>query len=261
MYLHIVLIGLSPLIPVPVLDDWVKAFFQRQLVSDLARVHGLNLTPSEVEILADDHSGCVGGCLTMLVLYPAKKLLRKAFFVLEWQRALNTLSHTYYHAHLLNAVFERGWQAPGQVRYAWHVRRAVDEARRAANTRVLNQLSSETLTHSRDLALGIARAMQNQVTASATQFNVSFQAGMFTGLRRISPRLARAMRQRFPSWVQRRARQEESARARLDSATPASWPGLLDLVQRLQTQWGRIPESHLRELEQRLANALARWSG
>lgn len=253
MYLHIVLIGLSPLIPVPVVDDWVKTFFQRQLVSDLAAAHGLSLTPTEVEILADDHSGCAGGCLTVLVLYPAKKILRKAFFVLEWQRALNTLSHTYYHAHLLQAVFERGWPHPGEMRHAWRVRRAVDAARRAANTRLLNQLSAEALGHSREAATRLV----HQLAESTTQMHISFQAELFTGLRRISPRLARAVRARFPRWAQRRTRQEETARDRLNAAHPQGWPGVAELAQRLQTAWARLPAQHMAELEQRVHQQLA----
>lgn len=248
MYLHLALIGLAPLIPVPVLDDWAKTFFQRRLVADLAAAHSLTLTPAEVEILADDHSGCVSGCLAMLVMYPAKKILRKVFFVLEWQRALNTLSHAYYHAHLLNAVFERGWPHPGDLPHAWRVRRAVDAARRTANTRLLNQLSARALNHSRDAAQQLAR----QLTASLTQVHTSFQAGLLIWLRRISPRWARAARQRFPRWTQRRQRQEEALRARLQAAHPETWPGVADLAQALQTAWNALPAQHLAELESRL---------
>ena len=50
---HAVLVGLTPLIPVPLLDDLVKSFIYRRLVELLAFRYKLTLSASEVSILAE----------------------------------------------------------------------------------------------------------------------------------------------------------------------------------------------------------------
>jgi hypothetical protein len=117
---HAVLTGLTPLIPVPFLDDLVKAYFQRRLVRRLGERHGVALAPDEVSALADDpSSGCLSGCVVTLVLYPIKKLFRKIFFVLEWKRAVDTASRTYHRGLLYDYALGEGLvekHAPPAVR-------------------------------------------------------------------------------------------------------------------------------------------------
>src|SRR5262245_43958384 len=83
---HAVLIGLTPLIPIPVLDDLVKSFFYRRLVELLVFRHKLTLSPGEVNILAEDRSrGLFNGCLLGTLEYIVKRLIRKLTIILEWR--------------------------------------------------------------------------------------------------------------------------------------------------------------------------------
>ena len=50
---HAVLVGLTPLIPVPVVDDLTKNYFRRRLVRRLAASSGRGLTEAELGALLD----------------------------------------------------------------------------------------------------------------------------------------------------------------------------------------------------------------
>jgi hypothetical protein len=98
---YAVLTGLTPLIPVPVLDDMAKSYFRRRLVRTLAAARGLNLAAADVEALtAERGGGCLGGCIGAVLVYPLKKIFRKVFFFLEWKRAIDLTSRTYHFGYL-----------------------------------------------------------------------------------------------------------------------------------------------------------------
>jgi hypothetical protein len=125
---HAVLTGLTPLIPIPLLDDLVKAYFLRRLVRRLGASHGFTLDPEDVKILADEpETGCLPGCLGRVLLYPVKKIFRKIFFFLEWKRATDLVSRTYHRGYLLDHAIREGWYGPGLgLQPAQAVRAAVD---------------------------------------------------------------------------------------------------------------------------------------
>lgn len=99
---YAVLTGLTPLIPVPLLDDAVKGYLRRRLVRKLAASCGRTLSREELDALtAERRGGCFGGCLGTLIFYPLKKIFRKVFFFLEWKRAVDLTSRTYHFGHLI----------------------------------------------------------------------------------------------------------------------------------------------------------------
>lgn len=106
-----VLAGLSPLVPVPFVDDWLINYFRRRLVKSLAASHGQEFTSEAISILADDrdNKGCLLGCLSMVIFYPLKKIFRKVFYFLEWKRAVDLTSHTYHYGYLLNYALRDGF--------------------------------------------------------------------------------------------------------------------------------------------------------
>ncbi|HEX8354707.1 MAG TPA: hypothetical protein VF611_17500, partial [Pyrinomonadaceae bacterium] len=70
---HAVLTGLTPLIPVPLVDDLVKSYFRKRLVRSLAASAGRRLSEEEVDALtAETGGGCLGGCVTTALVYPLK---------------------------------------------------------------------------------------------------------------------------------------------------------------------------------------------
>lgn len=106
-----VLVGLSPLVPVPFVDDWLVNYFRRRLVRSLASSHGQQFSDESVSLLADEKGskGCLLGCLSMVILYPIKKIFRKVFYFLEWKRAVDLTSHTYHFGYLLNFALRDGF--------------------------------------------------------------------------------------------------------------------------------------------------------
>src|SRR5687767_7690519 len=116
--LHSVLAGLTPLIPIPLLDDLVKSYFKRRMVRKLAATHTQFLNHTDLATLADDpDTGCLLGCLTTAIVYPLKAVFRKIFFFLEWKRAVDVVSHTYYQGYLLEFALGEKWIAPAGPRH------------------------------------------------------------------------------------------------------------------------------------------------
>src|ERR671932_759823 len=78
---HAVLAGLTPLIPVPVLDDLAKNYFRKRLVRQLAAANGRELGDRDADALAAERErGCVSGCLLTALVYPLKSVFRKLFY-------------------------------------------------------------------------------------------------------------------------------------------------------------------------------------
>lgn len=147
---YAVLAGLTPLIPVPFLDDMVKAYFKRRMVRALAGSRNQALNANQVRKLADDReSGCLLGCLTAVTLYPLKKIFRKIFFFLEWKRAIDTVSHTYYQGYLIDYAMGQAWLVPAGSLPVETLRPAVDSVLKQINTSLIERLVVETFRQSK----------------------------------------------------------------------------------------------------------------
>ncbi len=138
--LHSILAGLTPLIPMPFLDDLVKTYFKRRMVRRLAAAHSQLLGDADVETLSDDKdSGCLVGCLTTVVIYPLKAIFRKIFFFLEWKRAIDTVSHTYYQGFLVEFALAERWLVPAGSIAATDARRVSDHLLQQVNTSLIER--------------------------------------------------------------------------------------------------------------------------
>jgi hypothetical protein len=127
---YAILVGMTPLIPLPVLDDIAQSYFERRMIERLAGAHQLPLTTVQLDELSTqpDAAGCVKGCLLNLLLYPLKKLLRKIFFFLEIKRTIDLVATTYAKGHVLDRVLARGLCAPAGPHGPAQVRGATDRA-------------------------------------------------------------------------------------------------------------------------------------
>lgn len=160
---HAVLIGLTPLIPVPYLDDLVKSYFYKRLVRSLAARHKLSLSSEEINILAEDRGqGSIRGCLLGILEYIVKRLIRKLIILLEWHRAIDLVTQAYYAAYLMDYAFQQGWYAPGDPQRAVRLRTAIDTARKNANVNLVRNIVKSSFNQSRGLVLDAVR----QVTRS-----------------------------------------------------------------------------------------------
>ena len=214
-----VLAGLTPLIPVPLLDDLVKNYFRKRLLRSLAAEAGRALSEEEVGALAaESESGCLTGCLLTALVYPLKAVFRKLFYFLEWKRAADLTSRTYHFGYLAGyAMRPRGDGASAlDLRGARAVGQAIQAVCLEAPIKPLEAAVGGTFRQSKR-ALGGAAAL------------------LSSSLRRVTGR----------------ARAEQVAAA-IESVEPQEQRELDPVVTRLQRSIANVPEEHFRALRRRL---------
>jgi hypothetical protein len=154
-----VLTGLTPLIPLPLVDDAAYTRLMRRMTSQLATAHGVELSNEQIRVLSDaPGGGCLPGCLGSVLLYPLGKLFRKLFFFLEWKRAVDIVSHTYYHGYLLNAALREGYL---ETHGAMAVRAATDRVLRRVDTRLIERAVRSVFRKSQRVLRNTARLWQS----------------------------------------------------------------------------------------------------
>lgn len=262
---HAVFIGLTPLIPIPVVDDLVKSFFQKNLVRLLATSYNLSLSTGEVDMLAEERgegcvNGCVNGCVFGLVEYLVKRLVRKVIFLLEWRRAINLVTHAYYIGYLMDHAFSQGWYVPGDVKRAIQLRTSIELARRGANTGLVQRIVQSSFNQSRMAVLGAVKQISNSFQDVALRRSrIWLRRLVAVRLRRFAPRLSR--------WLYRRLRPvagasdplvdaENMVAQTLERESPGFRAALQQLILNIQERLSEVPRGHFETLEQRLAGAL-----
>jgi len=126
---HAVLAGLTPLIPIPIVDDAVKAAIERRLVREVGRASQQELDDKTVELLAGEEPGNLLVSIAKgIVTFPLKLIFRKVFVVLEVKRASDIASQAYHRGHLFDLALASGVMAPRGPIPPEQVRIAVDAA-------------------------------------------------------------------------------------------------------------------------------------
>jgi len=214
-----VLAGLTPLIPVPLVDDLVKNYFRKRLLRSLAAEAGRALSEEELGALsAEAERGCVTGCLLTALVYPLKAVFRKLFYFLEWKRAADLTSRTYHFGYL--SAYAMRARANGasalDLRGARAVGEAIQAVCREAPIKPLEAAVGGTFRQSRRVLKGAASLLA-------------------TALRRLTGS----------------ARPEQVAEA-IRSVEPEEERELDPVVTRLQRSIASVPEEHFRHLRQSL---------
>ena len=161
---HAVLVGLTPLIPVPFVDDLVKSHLLRRMAGELASGRGRRLNHEEVEALTAERGdgGCLGGCLGQAILYPLKKVFRKIFFFLEWKRAADLTSRTYHHGYLIDHALAP--RADGsrliERKSAAEIGAAIDAVCRTSPVKPLESAVGATFRGSKSVLTGAAGILE-----------------------------------------------------------------------------------------------------
>ena len=218
---HSVLAGLTPLIPIPIIDDLARVYFVRRLVRKLTAAHGCEVIDEGIKILADERNGgCLRGCAMATLLLPFKLIFRKVFFFLEWKRAVDTASHVYYQGYLLDCSLAEGWCAPAGHRSFPEVREAIDAVLGRLNTSLIDRAIRGTFSQSKS-TLKSAAAM------------------LARGLRR-TPRTA----------------SPEQVGEAVESVEEREGKEIEGIIDRLQGAIGRIPAGHFQRLREDLAMQL-----
>ncbi len=156
---HAVLTGLTPLIPVPLVDDLVKSYFRRRLVRSLAASAGRSLSEEELGgLTAEREGGCLRGCAVSVLVYPLKAVFRKVFYFLEWKRAADTTSRTYHFGYLVGHALRARADGPSplDLRGARAVGEAIDAVCREAPIKPLEAAVGSTFRKSKGVLRGAA---------------------------------------------------------------------------------------------------------
>lgn len=110
---HAVLVGLTPFIPIPIVDDIVKAYLERRLTREIAALSGVTLSDEAVKAIAEGPGESIFAQLGKgALLLPVRLFFRKIFFVLEIKRASDVASAAYHRGYLLDAAFAAGAHLP-----------------------------------------------------------------------------------------------------------------------------------------------------
>lgn len=159
---YAVLIGLTPFIPVPFVDDVVEAALLRRFVRGLAASRSITIGEDEVRGLA---TGTGDGVLKKvargIVVYPIKKLFRKTFFFLEGKRVVDLASLTFCRGYLLDLAFARGWAGGGVS--AGAVNEAIEKACREAGTSPIEHAARAAFNGSRAALSGAVEGLTRAV--------------------------------------------------------------------------------------------------
>lgn len=147
---YAVLAGLTPLIPIPFVDDLAKDYFRKRLVQSLAASRQVMLPRGTVDALTAERQGCLlGGCLGQILIYPLRKLFSKIFFFLEWKRVLDLTSQTYHFGYLVDCALADGYLSGPQARSLDEVRLAIEAVCREAPIRPIESAVAATFRQSR----------------------------------------------------------------------------------------------------------------
>ena len=157
------LVGLSPLIPIPVVDDLITAALCRWRVKYLAAQYGLTLTKEEIKTLADlQQVGCLGGVAQRTFGYAVRAFFQNLLFWLEAGRVANLLAQSYYDGVLLDYAFAEGLYKTGSIAEAQRLRNNIMLVRQGVNFRQLTNLLKSSSSHTRKLAGQFIRDVYEQ---------------------------------------------------------------------------------------------------
>jgi hypothetical protein len=109
---HSVLVGLTPLLPVPFLDDHLKAYFERRLARALAASRGVVVSEDDLRAIGEGAEDLMAQIGKGALLLPVRLLLRKVFLFLNVKRASDAASATYHRGYLLDVALEAGAHPP-----------------------------------------------------------------------------------------------------------------------------------------------------
>lgn len=160
--------GLTPLIPLPLVDLAFEAVFRRRIPGAIARARGARLDPTAAAELRRSGTsllslrGCVRLPLVVLLAF-LKRLWRKLVYILAIADATEQLGVYWHRAWLVDHMVRAGHLAPGTdvSRALAAFRRALDEA----STSALRGVARQLIGHSDHVLRTLVRARRGRAAA------------------------------------------------------------------------------------------------
>jgi hypothetical protein len=163
--------GLTPLIPIPLVDLIIERSFRLRIPAAIARAHGRSLRPEDRSRLglSETRLMSVTGCLMLplaAVRYLARVVWHKVVYVLAVADAAGLVSTYWHRAYLMDHMMRAGHLDPG-ADAGWAIRvffRALDEA----DTSPLIGLARQVASASRRI-LGVLLRARRQDAPGVTE--------------------------------------------------------------------------------------------
>lgn len=162
---HSLMVGLTPLIPIPFVDDAARGFLARRMLQELARERGAEFDEETLDELCREEAGgcalagCAGGCLLM----PFRRLLRKVLFMLEWKRATDLIGRAYVYGMLVDDLLAGGWRPGTEGPTPVRVRLAAETAMLTVGTSPVTHAVGAVVDGTHDTLKGAAALLQQAV--------------------------------------------------------------------------------------------------
>ncbi|MDY7229642.1 hypothetical protein [Hyalangium rubrum] len=165
---HAVASGLTPLIPVPFLDDYALRQVRERMIRAVLQEHSLPTPQKAVVVLAGSHvsstlGGRILGVLKTVALFPFKKIFRRIFLVLWVKDCVDMTSVTLHHGYLIQHALARGDLNASSLETdaPLRVHDAIVAACKEMDTRPVNQLLKRFFEGSRLLLSEATKALMN----------------------------------------------------------------------------------------------------
>ena len=101
-------IGLTPIIPLPFLDELVRTWLLRRGVREVAAEHDVVFTDKALKRLTSGRQGCLIGCIIGVVWWPIRKLFRTMFYFLTIKECLDTMVEGALRIEMIRRACESG---------------------------------------------------------------------------------------------------------------------------------------------------------
>ncbi len=227
---HSLLIGAALFVPIPILDDKLAMFLWKHMVSDLAKSHHRNLTKDQIQALSyQSRFALSDGCL-FIVKRIFQELFQEILFFLEWRKAVNLATDTFYSGYLLNELFAyEKFDAAKSRQYAV----ALQKAKQGVNMKLVQRVFRANFRSSRG------------VLTSVTKWLSSITVGY--------------MKSSWMRWKNRKntdAASEEKMENFFEMHKSRFQELLKDLIVSVQTGVGAIPKEHFDTLRNNLFHEL-----
>ncbi|MBM4368977.1 MAG: hypothetical protein FJ102_22365 [Deltaproteobacteria bacterium] len=111
---HVILAGVAMVVPLPILDDWLSRKALRRALQADAEACGQPLDEATLDVLTEDRSNMLVGCLRAAIFWPVKKLFRTVLWFLTVKDVIDIAARSAEVVAMARIARERGW-LPGRA--------------------------------------------------------------------------------------------------------------------------------------------------